>query len=541
MRSPVATSIAAVIAAAWWFYLARRERSAASDLEALWLAIERNASRLIGVAALIAARSAAGADASGYLSQAAMWADGATIHADPLGATLPNSDGWLTAPLGWRPGTTPGAQSPTYPPGLPLLMALPHALTGIDGANAIVIGSAAIAVWAAGMIAGGVAGIIAAILLAFSPVFLYQSFQPMSDVPVTAAWMLCFLLVSCGDKPSLSAGARSAKVEGLSSAPSGWSSAWAGIACAVAVLIRPNLAPLAIVPFVFAGHRVTFAIPVAIAAAFLAVMQSLWYGSALQTGYGSAAELFSFSNIAPNTFRYLNWLIATAPVMLLAPFGLARVKTKRHSLAMALFAVLVFAAYLVYAVFDQWSYLRFLLPALAVAAILAAVELAWWIARWPVSWRLPIFLTLTFGLTAYGLVVARSLDVFKLADQWRRVEQVADFVVRSVPREAVILSGEQSGSMRYYTARPILRWEVATPDTLRTVIATLENAGRPVYIALDAWEHEPFLGKFSTVPEVALDWPAVIEAGSSHRTRLWRIGDRARFLAGESLMTIRVP
>ena len=67
------------------------------------------------------------------------------------------------------------------------------------------------------------------------------------------------------------------------------------------------------------------------------------------------------------------------------------------------------------------------------------------------------------------------------------------------------------------------------------------TVGRPVYIVLDAWEKEPFLAKFKDVPEVALGWPAMVEAGSSHRTRLWRISDRARFLAGENLNTVRLP
>ncbi len=62
-----------------------------------------------------------------------------------------------------------------------------------------------------------------------------------------------------------------------------------------------------------------------------------------------------------------------------------------------------------------------------------------------------------------------------------------------------------------------------------------KRLNRSVYIVLDAWENEPFLAKFKDVPEVALDWPAMVEAGTSHRTRLWRVGDRARFLAGENL------
>ena len=95
--------------------------------------------------------------------------------------------------------------------------------------------------------------------------------------------------------------------------------------------------------------------------------------------------------------------------------------------------------------------------------------------------------------------------------------------------------------MRYYTRRPILRWEAATPETLMSAIATLEAKGRPVYVVLDAWENEPFRAKFSTLPAAALDWPPVLEAGTSHRTRLWKLGDRDRFLRGEPLNIIRLP
>ena len=76
--------------------------------------------------------SASGADASGYLSQADMWARPARRVRDPL-ATLP---AWplppaATAPLGWRPALDRGWQVPTYAPGLPWLMAIPHAWPGL--------------------------------------------------------------------------------------------------------------------------------------------------------------------------------------------------------------------------------------------------------------------------------------------------------------------------------------------------------------------------------------------------------------------------
>lgn len=524
-RSPVAATIAALIAAGAWAALARRAGAMAADLEAAWQDLERHAARIIGgiamtaavVAAVFATRSAAGADASGYLSEADLFAGRAYRYFEPLAINLANFDGWITTPLGWRP-SLPALQSPTYPPGLPMLMAVPHALGGIAAANAMVIAAAAIAVWATGMIARGRAGILAAVLIAFTPVFLYQSFQPMSDVPVTAAWMLCFLLVT-DDRRSL----------------------WAGAACAVAVLIRPNLAPAAIVPFLLAANRVAFATPVVLAAAFLGLMQWLWYGSPWRSGYGSASELFSPANAGPNAARYLDWLIATAPVLLLAPLGLRRIGANRHARALAVFALLVIAAYLIYGVFDQWSYLRFLLPALAVFALLAAIELTAWIERSPMAWRLPLLLLAALAVTAQGLAAARSRDAFRLADQLRRVEQIAAFIDRETPPHAVVIAGEQSGSMRYYTGRSIVRWDAAAPDTLQAAIDVLERSERPLYVVLDAWEEEPFRRKFQDVPAVALGWPPAADAGTSHRTRAWRLADRDRFLAGGTITTVRLP
>jgi len=528
-RSPIAAAIAALVLGAIWLVIARREQALVADLEASWRAIERHADRATTTVALLVAivagafftHSAAGADASGYLSQAALWASGHLFHADSLAPLVAGRDAWLTSPLGWRPALDAGLQVPTYPPGLPLLMALPHALGGVLGASTVVIVSAAIAVLATGALAarlaGGVAGMVAAIALGFSPVFLFQSIQPMSDVPVTAAWMACFYL-AFRDRTR-----------------------WAGVVCALAVLIRPNLAPLAIVPLLIARHRVAFSIPVAIAGVFLATLQWLWYGSPLRSGYGAADELFSLANAGTNATHYFSWLIATSPVLLLSVFGFLRLKQNATARAMGVFAALVIAAYLVYAVFDEWSYLRFLLPAMAVFAVFTAVELAAWIERRPTAVRAPLLVALVVGLAAHGLWVARSLDTFRLGDQLRRVAQVADFIDRSVPATAIVVAGEQSGSMRYYTGRPILRWDAASPQAASAAIGALEHGGQPIYFVLDAWENEPFRAKFSSVPAAALDWPPAIEAGSSHRTRLWNLADRGRFLKGENITTIRLP
>jgi hypothetical protein len=346
---------------------------------------------------------------------------------------------------------------------------------------------------------------------------LHQSIQPMSDVPVTAAWMLCFVMLCRG---------------GSSDPP-------AGVACALAVLIRPNLAPLAIVPLLIARRKIAFAIPVAIAAALLAYLQWQWYGSPLRSGYGATDELFSLTNIIPNIGRYSRWWLATAPATLLGMFGVIRLRSNRTAQALAVFALLVIAAYLIYAVFDDWSYLRFLLPAIAVAAVFASVELARWIESWPVTVRVPLWFVVMLGLTAHSIWIARSFDTFRLADQLARVSTVAGYVNANLPPTAVLLAGEQSGSMRYYTGRSILRWEAASVAALSEVMPKLQRSQRPVFIVLDAWEEPLFRAKLGAA--VPLDWPPMLIAGRSQRTHVWQLTDRDKFLRGEPVDTIRLP
>ena len=532
-RSPVAASIAALIVAAAWWLLARRAKAVDTDLDSAWSAAERHSTPIIVlsaaisalVSAMFATNSASGADASGYISQSVMWKSGLLFHRDELLLSLSAIDPWITSPLGWRPAAIPGLQSPTYPPGLPWLMA---AVPGTSHAGLVIVVSTAIAVWATGAVAkrlsGGVAGVLAAILLASSPVFLFQSVQPMSDVPVTAAWLACWaMLVGPGSRRSF----------------------LAGVTCALAVLIRPNLAPLAVVPLFVIGlnlrRLVAFSLPVALAGAALMWLQWLWYGSPFRSGYGTADELFAVANIGANVSRYLWWTLSTSPALLMAPVGLALAWRTASAKALAVFATLVVAAYLVYAVFDVWSYLRFLLPALAIAAVFTGAAITAGLRRLPIRLRLVGALTVAIGLAAHGVSQARALETFRLADQQRRVSQVSAYLGTTLPADAVIVSGEQSGAFRYDTGRSILRWDAASTAALAAALATLNAAGRPVVIALDAWEHDPFRARHGGLPALSLEWPPAFEAGTSHRTRVWRLSDREAFLRGERVATMRQP
>src|SRR5262245_5340596 len=141
--------------------------------------------------------AAGGADAYGYVSQAYLWTSGSLHAPNPL-ASVTAAIGPAVAPLGYQLADDPRWLVPIYPPGLPMLMAVALRVAGpwsvyyvvpLFGALVIVM------TYALGCrVADRRAGMAAAVLVAFSPAFFFQSLEPMGDVPVTAAWLGAWLL-----------------------------------------------------------------------------------------------------------------------------------------------------------------------------------------------------------------------------------------------------------------------------------------------------------------------------------------------------------
>lgn len=515
-RSPWPSLVTAAVLLATWVVAARGAKAIGPDLSAAdrWLVSRSPA--IVWTIALLAAStatvfnsfSAAGSDPSGYLSEAKMLSRREITRQEPLSpiADWPSAPATL-APLGWMVSSVPGMQVPTYPVGLPILLAPAHALGGPIAASLVVPLSFALAIWAVGALAlrlaGAYASIFAATWFATSPVALIESMQVMTDVPVAAAWMLCWAL-AVREK-----------------------SAAAGVAAAIAVLIRPNLAPLAAVPALYLRRTgvIAFAVPVALAAAVIASFHWRWYGSPLRSGYGTAAELFALGNVAPNATLYTRWLIDThGPWLVLAPVALVwpKIRAMRWLL---MFAALVVAAYLVFAVFEVWTYLRFLLPALAVGMVAVSGMVAAMLGRIPKGPH-PIGLALVLlALAATNVANAREHGVFRFADQQARARVVGEQLATMLPDKAVIVSGEQSGAMRYYTDRSIVRWDIAGSGALDVAIERLQERGYVVWLVLDDWEEQPFRRKFPAVSTMVLDYPPSVEsaAGVGIRTRAWRV------------------
>jgi hypothetical protein len=94
------------------------------------------------------------------------------------------------------------------------------------------------------------------------------------------------------------------------------SAAVGGLAAGVAILIRPNLAPLAAILALWLITRRRF-LPVGLFAVFasaggiaVAAINLKLYGSALRSGY-DLTDAFATANIVPNLARYGRWLIET--------------------------------------------------------------------------------------------------------------------------------------------------------------------------------------------------------------------------------------
>lgn len=489
------------------------------------------AAAVVAVGAFGGVEVAGSADASGYVAEARLLAGGRLFRDEPLAAVgTPPLGGEVMSPLGFRPAAPDraGQQVPTYAPGLPLLM-IPFELFG-GGTLLVVPITGGLAVWLCFVMGGRLgdpgAGLMAAALLASTPVFLFQLLQPMSDVPATAAW-LAAAVCALGRQPG-----------------------WSGLAAGLAVLVRPNLAPMAI-PVIWFLARSSSSPLTAVRrwclaatpfALVVSVLHSVWYGAPWRSGYGSVSELYDTANISANLGLYATWLLQSAPALtpVLVVFGVAAVRGGAVT-AIAAMAALNVAVYLPYATFDQWHYLRFLLPALALS-LPCGIALARGGLR-GFAHAPPARLAMAAGVLAlctWQLQLATGLDVFRLAAIERRYALTASWIDAHVPATAVIAAAQQSGSIALNANRSVLRWDLVRADDFDRAVAAIADQGRAVWLVLETWEEPDFRARHGATSYGRLDWPPAAIVTAAVPVRIYDLARRARFLRGESDTTAHV-
>jgi len=450
---------------------------------------------------------AGGSDAYGYLSQAYGWARGELPRPFAIPLTLPFAQGdWTQAPLGYRPGPEPHTMVPTYSPGMPLLMAIAIRVADPIGPYLVVPFSAGAFVIAtfllARRMAGPAAGAAGAVIAATCPVALFLTLWPMTDVPAAALWTGA-AAAALGDRRR--------------------DTIAAGACAALAILVRPNLVPLAVLPLLFrlkvdarplraAGLYCAIWMP---AALVIAALNTAWYGSPLLSGYGSNASLYRASNIPINFPRFVEWISETESVaMLVAAVPLIAVVRRapmRWSvlLASAFFAA-TFLLYVSYIPFYAWWFLRFLLPGLGALFALAAcgvVMLARQIRRpWGHAAASLVLLWIVWHAASY----AKALEMwgpFKASEH--KYPDVGAFIARRMTPDSVFLAVQHSGTIRYYGGRHTLRYDMLDANTARRAIAELERLGLHPYLAIEDNEAQYVRKAFGFGADAPLPWPRV--------------------------------
>jgi hypothetical protein len=512
----------------------------ARQIAAVWSVVERHARWIAISAALISfvvgvrygTFTAGGSDSYGYVSEAGLWLKGHLVVAQPLAVTAPWPDAdWTFSPLGYRPGRTPGTIVPICAAGLPLAMAGFLALFGPNGVYLAVPTLGALAVWWTFVLGrkldNATTGAAAAVLVAASPIFLFQLVAPMSDVPVTAWWLLVLVLITRTTPAS---------------------SFWSGLATSAALLTRPNLVPLVMVPMVFlaasgpnprARAVVFFGLGVAPGCLAIAAINATLYGSPLQSGYGSLSALFGLDGLAANLVLYPRWLLEThTPFVGLAAAAPWMLRRRDLVLLFLGMSVAVFACYAFYMRMDGWLFVRFLLPAIPLLLILSSAVALTLLRR--ISWKwqplaivtLLSVMTWSYWLTAvgHGLLMEQVWE--------RHFVDVSVFVRQTLPPEAAVLTIGYSGSVRHYSGRMTLRWDALQPEWLDPALAFLRAKGYVPYLVLDPLEEAQFQRQFQGHSDLsALDWPPTAKGEGAGGTRIYDPADRQRFMAGETVKT----
>ena len=458
---------------------------------------------------------AGGSDSQGYLSQARLWTQGWPIVHEPLITQTTALGSWTFIPIAYRPGRDFGTFVPITSIGYPLMMAAVVRLFG-SGSEMYVVPFAAAALvfftgWIGRRIGGDVAGVLSSLLLATSPIFLFQSLQPMSDVPAACLWLLAAASVMARRR---------------------WVQAAVVPAVALAIMTRPNLVPLALPLAIFAAFvrrgetrpydwtaAVLVAAGFALGATAVAYSNSVLFGAPQSTGYGRLGNLYGTEYLLPNLQRYARWVFDTETYLIpLAAVGLIRLALAGGIQRMwvwftAAIVSVVCVSYFFYTAFDNWTYLRFLLPAFPLVFIAYAC-----VVQRPVLAAL-----LTLPILAGHVSFIATHGVLQTAVAEQRYIEVADYVSKSLPENSLLISAQHSGSIRYYTSRKTLRFDWLEARNLDNALRQTTALGYRPYILLDDWEEAWFKSRFRRNPISRLDWPPLAEF---NRARIYDLAAR---------------
>lgn len=441
------------------------------------------------------------ADATGYANAARSLLEGRIVQ--PVAGLdqleLPDQFIYFFIPLGYEQGPRPRTIAPIYPVGVPLHMAGAAWLVGWRYGPFLVSPLAAVLslvlLYLVGVELGLTRGLAlaGAWMLALNPTFCLSAIQPMSDVLATC-WSLAAILAALRSR-------RRAKWGLL-----------AGAAFGIAFLVRPSNV-LLLIPLCLCLRWQAKILPLFLLgglpfAGIFCAYNWAAYGHPLLTGYVATRhqDLLLLRDFTIRFRHYVYWLTVTmSPLPLLAWLGVwlnRQVKRRDRALLITWFGVflLFYSCYFYYA---EWWYTRFLLPGLPalylgllfvvrrlgeLAERSAARRVGIWLRSAIVT--IPLIVVLGFERQSgehFQLLKIGALNMVH-ADSCRWADRV-------LPAQALVVAMEMSGALKFYTERPIVRYDRIEVEQWRALQARAAAKGYQCYALLMAQEVEQAQGR----------------------------------------------
>ena len=249
--------------------------------------------------------------------------------------------------------------------------------------------------------------------------------------------------------------------------------------------------------------------------AAIALLNNTWYGGPFRSGYGTSDALYSLSTLWPNLQRYPAWLVRSHSIvalLFLAPlFLMKRPGLDRRGVLLLLYGVIAatWLSYLPYFVFEEWWYLRFLLPAIPATLILVAVGIRASARAVADPWGRLFATVLAAVLLTTEVRFAHAQNLPEMRQGEDRYVELGLFVKNTLPANAIVLAIQHSGSARFYSGRPTIRFDLIDDAWVTRAGSALVNAGYQPYAIFEDWELPQVRGRLGLPDEASLPWRLV--------------------------------
>ncbi len=234
----------------------------------------------------------------------------------------------------------------------------------------------------------------------------------------------------------------------------------------------------------------------------IGVINTRLYGAPWKSGYGSLQEIYGWQQFVSNLSRYPKWFVESQTpfvLFLIVPFVVwPRLPRERRAAfaALALGACAIWLSYMFYMAYEEWWYLRFMLPALPIVLVLAAIGCQLTLAPVAARYRWVILGIIVVSIAFLQITYAIDKTVHRLCSNESAHVSVGDYVRRNLPPNAVVLSLQYSGSLRLYGQRLTMRYDTLSRDWWPRAAEVLTSRGLRPYIVLADFEEATFRRKF---------------------------------------------